>query len=404
NRWKGPGRTWGTPAGTPDGKTNLRACVRPALIFLLTALLFLGCENPNLKSHKQRVRFAEKGQGYVAVAVVWPKESNLLFLKGVELAVEEVNREGGVLHRELRPIFFDEDADLGKEFNTKKVTANPRIVAVIGHRHSNVAISASIGYQYSGLIFLAPSATSPVLASHGFRLLFRTIPNDLRYGERVAQYAHRMGYKDILVLDNNTVYGKGLAEIFYSKASDLGLNIVTHKAFFQWQDNFRPLIDMVDELPFDAVFVGAVLPQAAILIKQFREMGVTVPFLGGDGLDDPTLIKIAGEAANGVVAPTPFNIHSSDPAFLNFKKAFQKKYQEAPDSLAAVGYDTMKLLAHVMNRANTTRPRVDASILRHEFNWKGSLGTYSFDQKGELTERDIFFTTVRGGRFVYTEE
>jgi len=372
---------------------------------LLAAILLMSCGDPYQKSMGKRNEIARKGEVDIVVGVVWPRsQSHLLFLQGVDLAVREINKKGGALGRKLRTIVFDDIENQGDQFDAWEIAGNSEIVAVVGHFHSGSAITASITYEYNGILFLATMATNPHLLDHGFRFVFRTIPNDRHYGEQLVRYAHGKGFREILIIDNNTTYGKGLADIFHERATDQGLNIVAHKGYFQWQDNFRPLIAQVAQLKFDAVFLGGELPHAAIFMEQFHQMGLTAPFMGGDALDSPDLITMAGSAAEGTVVPTPFNSRSSDPVFLSFRRSFHAKYKRGPDTLASQAYDAIRLLAFAVEKSGTARPFVVASTLRHVRNWKGVLGNYSFEPNGELSDRLVLFKKVHHGRFVYIGE
>ena len=387
-------------------KWHARTATMLILLVLLAALLCLSCENPYIKSRGRRARMAQEKRGDIRVAVVWPSQrrSDDRFLQGVELAAEEVNAAGGVLGRKLRVIHFDEPIDTGDTVNTNRITSDPRIVAVVGHYLSDPAISASICYEYHGIVFLAPSATAMALTTHGFGSVFRTIASDRVFGERLAQYARGKGYRDILVLDDNTVYGKGLAAVFHEKATNLGIQVVGRYGYFQWEEDYRALIEKVGKLKFDGVFLAGSLPQGAHLIRQFREMDLHTPFIAGDALDSPALIQIAGKAAEGVVVPTDHNNQSSDPDFLRFKEAFSQRFQAPPDGPAAQGYDSIMLLAHAMGKGSSSIPVVVASVLRHELKWKGVLQEYSFDDTGELDNVKVFFKQVSKGQFVFKEE
>ena len=386
-------------------KHELLIAGKKTLLLLFAATLLISCGNPYDKSKKKRAEIARKGKGDVVVAVVWPRLTHpLLFPEGVDLAVQEINERGGVLGRELRTVLFKDINKPDEKFNAEKIAGHSEIVAVVGHFHSDSTLSAIITYEYHGVLLLIGAATHPLLLEQGFEYIFRPIPNDKVYGARLAQYAHRTGYKRIAIIDNNTLYGKGLADNFYHKATDLGLHIVIHRGYPPWEDNFRPLIAQIKDVKSDAVFLAGVLPWAAMLIKQLRQMGVNTPVIAGDGLDSQDLIDIAGEAANGIIVPTMFRPHPSDPAYLNFMEAFRRKYNQDPDEYAALGYDTINLLDFVMTGGSSTVPFVVASILRHTQDWKGVIGNYSFEQDGELSERKIFFKQVREGQFVNIKE
>jgi branched-chain amino acid transport system substrate-binding protein len=375
------------------------------LFVLLAAILLISCGNAYDESKIKRVDSAKKGQDDVVIAVVWPQfKPPYLFPEGVDLAVQEINEKGGVWGRRLRAVHYKDTDKPGDPFDAQKIADRSDIIAVVGHFHSDTTLSALITYEYSGILLLIGGATNPLLLDQGFEYVFRPIPNDRVYGEKLAQYAQRAGYKQIAIIDNNTLYGNGLADTFYQTATDLGLSIVIHRGYPLWQDDFRPLIAQIQKVKFDAIFLAAVLPRAGVFIKQLRQMGVEAPIIAGEGLSSQELIDIAGKAAEGTVVPTMFRPKTSDPAYLNFIKAFRKKFERDPDQYAVLGYDTINLLDFVMTGSNSTVPLILASILRHTRDWQGIMGSYSFEENGELSERKIYFKRVRDGQFVDIEE
>ena len=244
----------------------------------------------------------------------------------------------------------------------------------------------------------------PLLLEQGFEYVFRPIPNDKVFGERLAQYADETGYKRIAIIDNSTLYGTGLADNFYRQATDLGLHIVIHRGYLPWQNDFKALIAQIMKLKFDAIFLAGTLPQAAVLIKQLRQMGMNTPVIASDALNSQDLIDFAGKSANGIVVPFQSPSNPSNPAYLRFLKAFRTKYNQDADLYAAQGYDFINLLASVINNNNSIVPYVIASNLRHTQDWQGIMGNYSFEEDGELSESKILFKQIRNGQFVNIEE
>lgn len=158
-----------------------------------------------------------------------------------------------------------------------------------------------------------------------------------------------------------------------------------------------------EELGFDAVFLGGLLPYGANLIKQARDMGIDVPFIGSADLDSPDLFSVAGDAAEGVIVPTVFNPERPARETREFVNGFQSRFGIAPDVWAAQGYDAVKLLCHAMEESNSTVPLVVASALKIIENWKGVTGIYSFNKNGDISGKAIYFKEHRKGKFEYLD-
>lgn len=382
----------------------LLAAAQPLLLLLLAALL-VSCGNPYEKSKQKRAEKAGSKEADIVIAVVWPHlKPAKFFPQGADLAVEEINTAGGVLGRRLRAVHYRYPEKHPDRFDAGKIAKDHDIVAVVGHFYSANTLSAIITYEVNGILFLVAAATNPLLLEQGFEYIFRPIPNDRDFARQLAWYAHLKGYQRIVIIDNGTLYGIGLADNFYRHATDLQLDIIIQRGYLQTQNDFRSLIAAIMKLKFDAVLVAGILPQAGWLIKQLRQMGVKAPIIASDALDSQNLIDIAGDAADGIVVPYQAPAAGSSPAYLKFRAAFLRKYNHDPDLYAARGYDFIKMLAHVMNANGSAVPIIVAANLRHTLKWQGILGAYSFKENGELSKSTIEFKEIRNGQFATIEE
>lgn len=379
--------------------------IRNILIFLLAVMSLISCNSPYEQSKKLRAKIARSGKTDVVIAVVWPELTpSLLLGEGVDLAVDKINENGGILGRRLRARHFKDTNVPNGYFDAERLAKDEEIVAVVGHHHSDATLSAMITYEYTGILLLIASASNPILLEQGFEYVYRSVPNDNVYGASLARYAYQTGYRKIAIVNNGTLYGNGLADIFHQRATELGMQIVIHRGYLPWQNDYRPLIAEIRKLDFDAVFLAAVLPQAATFLRQLRQMHVKVPVISGDALNSRELIELAGNAADGTVFPTIVPPHPSNKDYLNFKTSFHEKYNQAPDQYAILGYDIVNLLKFAMTTCKSTVPLVVGSTLRHIEDWQGIIGNYGFNDEGELAERGIYFILVRDGQFVYIKE
>lgn len=350
------------------------------------------------------------GRGDIVIGVVWeePVEASL-FDEGVEMALSELN-ERSVLGKKIKPIcYYAHGEDAGQRWSTDKVRRfvnNYDIVAVIGHASSQAAIRASVTYEYNGIVFISPAASSPNLTNHGFKYVFRNIPPAVVTGRRLAEAGLAMGFKRILIVDDRSEYGKALADVFQERATSLGVEVISRRSYYPWQTSlaFKPLIANIKGFEFDAIFLGGSAPLAAYFIKEARTMGVTAAFIGGDGLDSNLLWEIAGEAAEGTIVSTVFNSTLSDPLLQTFNKNFYIRFKKYPDTWAAQGYDALMVLAFAFEKSQSTVPLVVSSTLRFIQNWHGVAGSYSFTQDGNIMGRPIFFKVLRRGKFEYLNQ
>ncbi len=281
---------------------------------------------------------------------------------------------------------------------------NADVVAVIGHYNSYVSIPASPIYEFSGLLMLCPGSTSPKLTRHTFKRIFRSIPSDEEIGAQMADFAAKQGYKQMIIYYADNSYGEGLANAFEGRADDLQLAIVDRLSYDGISNKeFRVALTKWQDFEFDALFVAGTVPVAARFIAEARNMDVTVPVLGGDGLDSPELFQVAGKAAEGTVVASVFATDIPSQNVQQFNESFRSKYGVLPDAWAAQGYDAVKLLCHAIEKGGTTVPDRLAEALASTENWQGVTGLHTFDSKGDVGGKTVVKKVVRNGKFEYLQ-
>jgi branched-chain amino acid transport system substrate-binding protein len=286
----------------------------------------------------------------------------------------------------------------------KKVAKDTSVAAVIGHRSSANAIPASIMYEYYGLLYVSPSASNNNLTNHAFAYTFRTIPYDRYVSHKTAVFMRKQGHRNIAIIDDSGVYGKGLADGVMESIGDLGMTTVVRRHYIPGKTNFKQMCAELTHHEFDAVFLGGILPSAAEFIREARQMGLTQCVYGGTAMDSLELTSIAGHAANGTIVPTWFNSELDNPQTSRFVSSFRKRFGKQPDSRAVLGYDSMNILFEAMKRSKSAEPSVVASNMRFIRNWPGVRGTYTFDLQGNLVCDEIYFKYLNQTRFDYFKD
>jgi branched-chain amino acid transport system substrate-binding protein len=374
------------------------------LLCILAVALFLSCTSYKDLA-KERARRAETAKGDISVAVVLNTPfRETLFDEGIEMAVTEINARGGILGRRLWMAMHPNVPRDKEQKIARTIAADANIVAVIGHLESDGAIPVSVTYQEAGLLFISTGATSPSLTDHGFPYVFRNIPSDSETGKVLAKFCVTKGFRNMVMIDDESEYGVTLTNIFVEKAAAAGIKILLRRSYFPWQTDFRSMLHDIKDQGADAIFLGADVPKAAEVIKQARQMGIKIPFIGGDGLDTDDLWKIAGNAAEDTIISTIFNPTDADPNTQLFSENFLKRYGTLPDMWAALGYDAVSLLDTTYTKAGSTAPIVAASFLRFIADRQSVMGIYSFTKTGDITDKKFYFKVFRDGKFEYLPE
>jgi branched-chain amino acid transport system substrate-binding protein len=386
--------------------------IRPAALAVLLGTAVLGACGGSDDPAAQRARNVE-GKGEIVVGAAWPwamRGNDILYGKGMDLAVEELNAAGGVLGRPLKLLRLDDQASVDHgRIVAQELGRNPDVVAVIGHLHSYVTVAAAPIYDLSGLLLVSPTSTSPELTRQGFARVFRTVFNDTEVGRQMAQYAVDRGYRRMVIYYARDEYGRALANAFEEQAASRGAQVVNRESYDPNLDAnpvaAEQTVDTWSSYEFDAVFVAGQDEQSALLISELRKRGIRVPVLGSDALATPVFLEKGGAAVEGTVIATAFHPDAPDAEVQRFDRAFAARYGGSkPDVGAALGYDAVRVLAQAMREARTTDPAKVAAAMHRLTGFQGVTGAFSFDDAGNLVGMPIRKIVVRDGRFAYLDE
>lgn len=370
---------------------------------LALALMLSACNNePDIKAERAKRAASSSTNADIVIGAVWPWAGAKGSLwQGIELATEEINANGGVLSRKLRIVKEDDESSLTKgRLIAEKFAENTDMVAVIGHLDSYIALPASAIYHSAGLVYLNPGSIDYQLSSQGYNQTFRSIPSNRSIGKAMAEYMAAQGYKRIAVYYVKEKAHQDFANYFEQRAMELGLTIVDRRSYQRGNRDFSKVIHNWQDLyQFDALFLGAKMPEGAHIIDQIHKIGLKVPIIAGLGIDTPQLMAIAGTAAEGVLVPEILSADKKSPEKQHFDDMYFKKYHEAPSSSAALGYDSVYLLTQAMRQANSSSSDKIAVALHNTQKWLGATGEFSFDDKGDIPDKKIGFKVVRGDQF-----
>ncbi len=380
------------------------------LIIFSFSCLF-GCQDFHSPAEQRRKKAAHASADdkiYIGAAAPWATLTHLgYYRQGLEMALEEINRQG-VLGRQVELVMKDDRGSLKQgRIIAQEFVENPDISAVIGHYNSSVTKPVSLIYQHYGLLMITATSTDPAITDRdGFDLIFRNIPTDEEVARQLADFCLTRNYKRMVVYSVDTAYGNSLARAFENRATRIGINIVDRRSYDNETGDFQfqKIIQTWKEYYlFDAIFLAGIVPQAARFIVQCRQQGVHVPVIGGDGLDSPLLWEIGGNLVDGTIVGTFFHPDQDRPESQKFVKAFQARYGCKPDAWAAQAYDTLKILAHAMNLAQSTLPEKVARVFRTMDPVQGVTGEIRFNEKGDVVNKKITTKIVHDHKFEFLE-
>ena len=355
-------------------------------------------------------------QGEVRVAVAGPLTGNAaafgeMIKRGAELKAKEINETGGINGMKLKLIFGD-DAGTEKEARAvaTRFATDRRILAVVGHFNSACSLAGKPIYAENGIVELSPGSTN-VSVCEGSDWTFRNLYRDDFQGEFIAKYIKNVltELQSVGVLFDNDDYGRGLKDAFAAEAEAIGLSIVAAEAYDRDNTDFKAQLTSIKAKNPDAIFVSGLYSQAALIVKQAREAGITAQFFGADGVDSPDFLDIAGTAAEGTYLTTPFTFGAGGEEALKVAQAFEAEYGVPPDTWAALTYDALGMIAEAIEKTYNKEAQLAenrkairdhlASLDTPEEGYKGITGLTYFDKNGDTLNKPAYVKIVKDGEF-----
>ncbi|MDQ5768981.1 branched-chain amino acid ABC transporter substrate-binding protein [Thiothrix subterranea] len=318
---------------------------------------------------------------------------------GVRLAIDEINATKPVIDGKavtFEVMSEDDQADPKTATIVAQRMIDEGIVGVVGHLNSGATIPASKVYADNDIPQISPSATAIKYTAQGFKTAFRVMTNDEQQGKVLGAYAAKLG-KKVAIVDDQTAYGQGLAAEVEKAAKAAGAEVVAVEHTNDKATDFSAILTSIKGKAPDVVFFGGMDPQGAPMAKQMRQLGMKAQFLGGDGLQTPKFIELAGADAEGAIASIPGLPIEKMPKGADFKKKFEEKYGQI-QLYAPYAYDAAYVMVDAMQRANSTDPAKYLPELG-KTSFEGVTGKIGFDAKGDLTSGPITLYTVKGGKW-----
>lgn len=329
----------------------------------------------------------------------WKEGYGVMTHRGIDLAVEEINRAGGIDGHKLRVTARDDEADATRASAiAQEFVASPEVLAVIGHVNSGAMLAAARIYD-GELTAVATTASSPDLTGVS-RWTYRVISSDSLNGVILARFASRIGgntasLKQAAVLYENDAYGRGLADAF-------------RRAFRGTIVSFDPISENVQAEPFISymkmkqvgiVFVAGREGSALKILREAKRQGFDAVFIGGDGWQG---VVSDTAASNGAYVGTSFNAADPNPDVQRFVHAFITKYKTQPDAFAALAYDATRLLATALEKKGPNRRAVRDYLASLDASnpFDGVTGPVYFNASGDPIGMGFHVAQVVNGNLV----
>jgi branched-chain amino acid transport system substrate-binding protein len=306
--------------------------------------------------------------------------------RNVELLAGELNAKGGLLGKQVEVVIEDDGGDPRTAALAAQKLSTKGVVAVIGTYGSAVTEASQTILDEAGIIQVANGSTAVRLTEKGLKYFFRTCPRDDEQGRVAAKVVEKTKAKKVAILHDNSAYSKGLADEINGLLKGK-TNVVFFDALTPKEQDYSAILTKLKAAGPEVVFFTGYYPEGGLLLKQKKQMGWNVPFIGGDAINNPDLVKIAGkEAAEGfqfLSPPVPKDLDT--PEAKAYVAAYQKKFGEAASSIYGVlAGDGFRVVAKAIEGSKaTTADAIRAYLTTQLKAFPGFTGKIEFNGKGD---------------------
>ena len=320
--------------------------------------------------------------------------------QGVVLAVEQFNAAGGMKGRKIKLLTEDDQSKSEEAANTvTKLISQNNVIAVIGEVASSASIAAAPICQSNKIPMITPSSTNEAVTKIG-DYIFRMCFIDNYQGPVMARFATQnlKAKRGAILTDVKNDYSTGLTTVIEQTFNSTGGRIVGKQSYSNGDSDFHPQLTTIKSMKPDVIFIPGYYGDAAQIVSQARDLGITVPFVGGDGWESPKLLEIGGKALNGCYYANHYFSGDPDPVVRNFVQQYQARWKVIPGALDALGYDAANVLADAMKRAGTTdEPKLrDAIAATKDF--RGVTGNITLGPDRNPVGKKIVVIAIKDGQ------
>ena len=325
--------------------------------------------------------------------------------QGFVLAFEQINAQGGILGQTIELVTEDDQSKPGQSATAvRKLITQDKVTAILGDATSSATLESAPIAQTDKIPMITPTATNPRITEVG-DFIFRVCFLDEFQGRALARFAReKLKAERVFTLtDVKQDYSVDLLKFFKEEFTKLGGAIVGEQSYSSGDIDFRAQLTPIRGSKPDAVYVPGYYQEVALIVKQGRQIGLTMPFIGCDGWADQALLTIGGKAMDGCFFTNHFSPEDQSPIVKNFVEKFQGKYGTLPDTFSALGYDAARLLADAIQRAGSSGSQAVRDALAKTAGFQGVTGQISLDANRNASKPGLI-VTVKAGKFEIAEK
>lgn len=322
---------------------------------------------------------------------------------GIQMAVEDINADGGINGKQIQYIYYDEKGDPTEAVNAyNKLVQNDQVVAIIGDVTTKPTLAVAQQSQQDNIPIITASATAAEVTLTGPNI-FRACFTDPFQGELMASYAsEKLGASTVAVLyDMADDYSSGIAEAFVAKAGELGMTVVAEEKYQDGDVDFKSQLTNIKGQNPDVLFLPVYYEDLRLISAQANEVGVTATLCGADGWDSVLTDNFDSSVLNGGVFCSQYSTESTDERVQDFISTYKEKYEIDPNMFAVLAYDATYMMATAIENAGSTDSQaiIDAMAA---LEYDGLTGHMTFDEERN-PQKSAVIVSIQDNAYKFVE-
>ncbi len=366
------------------------------ILFVAAALAIAGCKK---KAEVDEIRVGEFGSMTGNEATFGLSTHN-----GIAMVIDDVNAAGGINGKKLRLISLDDEGkpEVAVNVVTRLVTQD-KVHVVLGEVASSRSLAAAPVAQRYQIPMISPSSTNPKVTEVG-DYIFRVCFTDPFQGLVIAKFAagDLKAKTAALLIDSKSDYSMGLGEFFKTTFLAQGGQIVIEQKYVGGDMDFKAQLTSIKGKKPDIVVVPGYYTEVGLILKQGRELGLNMPFMGGDGWDSPKLFEIAGSSVNGNYISNHYSVDDQDPKVQDFISRYKARFNSVPDGLAAMGYDAALVLVDALKRTKSLSGGDLRDAIKATVKFPGVTGVITIDEQRNASKPAVMLK-IDSGTFKFAK-
>lgn len=372
--------------------------MRKINMFVVGAMMLIGgCGNSGEVAKPETIKIGGMAPLTGALAIYGVTTTN-----GAELAVKEINANGGVLGKKIEYVMLDTKGDSTEAVMAYNKLVDEKVAGIIGEVTSKPTLAVAEVAVQDNMPLITPTGTQVDITEVGPNIFRVCFTNPYQGKVLAITSKERLGADTVAVmLNNSSDYSDGIAKAFIEESEKLGMKVMGVEGYSDGDKDFRPQLTKLAAMNPDVILIPEYYEQAALIATQAREVGVKSIFVGSDGWDGiaKTLDQSSYAAIENSYFTNHFSMEDQSEKIQNFLKDYREAYKEDPSAFSALGYDAVYMMKSAIEKAGSTDKQKIVDALKG-IEYDGVTGYLTFDDHNNPIKA-VTVLKIENGKYVF---